>query len=134
MKILPRLIKVSKSLKTHVHPVRTFHVTFILKGSKVLAFGVNSAKTHPLTLKYKYHTQPNTHSELSALLKLGRDNCTDLTFVNIRLTKDNKPRLAKPCSGCIDMLHRVGFKKILYSVNGGQFYTIKRSSELHKRY
>ncbi len=121
MKNFNRLIEIARALKPGNHPTRTFHTTFILKGSKVLSIGMNSAKTHPRTLKYNYHCQPNTHSELSALLKLGREDCSDLTFVNVRLTKDNEIGISKPCRGCMDMLNQVGFKSIIYTVQGDRF-------------
>lgn len=118
---LPKLIEISRALRRDKHSTRTFHATFIYKGPKILSIGVNSAKTHPRALKYNYHCQPNTHSELSALLKLGREDCTDLTFVNVRLTKDGKTGVSRPCKGCLDMLNQVGFKRIIYSINDGRF-------------
>ena len=121
---LKRLIEISKALRSSDHPIRTFHTTFIVKGSKILSIGINTDKTHPRTLRFNYHCQPKTHSELSAVIKLGKEDCSDFTFINIRLTKDDKTAISKPCSGCMDMLSQVGFKKIIYSIKGDKFLTL----------
>ena len=116
-----RFIEISKALYKP-SPLRTFHTTFIIENKRIVSIGINNIKTHPLSLKYAYRDdQRSIHSELSAILKLGYEDCSDLTFVNVRLTKDLTVANSKPCQGCIDMLKQVGFKKLFYTANENSF-------------
>lgn len=108
---------------------KTFHTTFIIKKNRLQKIGINNYKTHPENLKYKYFGKDGTdirnlvgvHSELSAILKYGEEDCSDCTFVNIRIDKNGNLTMAKPCVGCQDLLNQVGYKKVYYSNEKGEF-------------
>ena len=108
---------------------RTFHTTFIVKKNKIQKIGVNNSKTHPTNLKYKYtgsagediRTMVGLHSELSAVLKYGKEDCSDCTFVNVRIDRKGKLAMSKPCRGCQDLLDQVGYKRLYYSTQTGEF-------------
>ena len=124
MKNLKKYVELSKSMMPQDHGVRTFHTTFVLNKSKVVAIGINNIKTHPATLKYDYCGQVGLHSELSAVIRLGKEDCSDLTFVNVRVKKDGTIGTSLPCRGCMDMLNQVGFKKIYFTNEKGLFQKI----------
>ena len=108
---------------------RTFHTTFIVKKNKIQKIGINANKTHPANLKYDYYskdgddlrTMVGLHSELSAILKFGKEDCSDCIFVNIRIDRNDKVAMSKPCRGCQSLLRQVGFKKLYYTNDQGNF-------------
>lgn len=121
---LNKFVEIAKALQPNNHGVKTFHVTFILNKNKILSIGINNPKTHPKTLKYDYWDDVGVHSELSAVIKLGKEDCSNYTFINIRLKKDGTVASSKPCRGCQDMLNQIGFKKIFFTNDLGKFENV----------
>lgn len=111
------------------HTKRCRHFSFIFENKRLLSIGMNSPKTHPLNLKYNYvNKQKNnisdvigTHSELSAVIKLGEEECCGLTLVNTRINRNNKLDYSYPCAGCLDMIKKLKFKRVIYSDRNGGF-------------
>lgn len=122
-KLVDRYIEIARALKPLKQNGRAFHLTAIFDKRKVLSIGVNSyLKSHPSRKFGVYSSKndgeynPKCHSEIHSLLKLGECDCSNYTFLNIRLTKDGKPALAKPCHNCFSVLkNQVGFKRIIYT-------------------
>lgn len=111
------------------HNKRCKHFSFIFKNKRLISIGMNSPKTHPLNLKYNYlNKQRNnisdvvgTHSELSAVIKLGLDDCSGFTMVNTRINRNNKLDFSFPCNGCMEMIVQLGFNKVIYSTKDQKF-------------
>ena len=111
------------------HRQRCKHFSFIYDKNKLLSIGINSPKTHPLNLKYNYlNKQKNkishivgTHSEMSAVIKLGFD-CEDLILVNTRINRKNEIDYSFPCNGCMEMIKELKFSKIFYTSKDKKFY------------
>ena len=128
-----KYIDFSKALMPEFFETRTFHTTFIVRKNKIQKIGINSYKTHPANLRYKYfgkddvdiRSMVGVHSELSAILKYGKEDCSDCVFVNVRIDKKGNPTMSRPCKGCQDLLKQVGFKKMFYSNASGQFEEYK---------
>lgn len=125
-----KYIEISKTLMPESHDFKTFHATFIVKKNKIQKIGINSRKTHPRNLRYDYISREDgtdisrlveVHSELSAVLKYGREDCSDCIFINVRIDKNGNPTIAKPCHGCSDLLTKVGYKKVFYTNKLGEF-------------
>lgn len=123
-----RLIEISRALKGKNQTGRAFHTTFCFRKNKMLAIGINNySKTHPLTSSYlprknnnKKTFVPVIHSEISGIIKLGFDDCSDITFVNIRIDNNDMPNMARPCLGCLDVLmNQVGYKRLFYTYYDG---------------
>lgn len=108
---------------------KTFHTTFILKKNRIQKIGINIQKTHPANLRYKYYgkdgedirSMVGVHSELSAILKYGKEDCSDCVIVNVRIDKNGNATMAKPCKGCQDLLRQIKFKKLYYTNADGDF-------------
>ena len=92
-----KIIEVSYALiNKHNADLRCRHFSFILDRNKIISIGLNSLKTHPKNLKYNYVNKLNqnisdivgTHSELSAVIKLGEEDCSGLTLVNTRINRN----------------------------------------------
>ena len=95
----------------------------------MISIGINSPKTHPSNLKFNYINKQKlkindivgTHSELSAVIKLGNENCKGLTIVNTRVNRNNEIDNSCPCNGCRDMIKKLGFKKLVYTTKQQKF-------------
>lgn len=124
-----KYIELSKALMPDYFEGKCFHTTFVIKKNKLQKIGINQQKTHPANLRYKYigkdgtdiRTMVGLHSELSAILKYGKEDCSDCTFVNVRINKNGKPTMAMPCVGCQDIFKQVGYKKVYYTNEYGTF-------------
>lgn len=114
------------------HNKRCKHFSFIFKGKKLVSIGVNSPKTHPLNLKYNYVNKQKhkisdlvgTHSELSAVLKLGLINYKGYFIINTRINRNYKLDYSFPCNGCLEMLLNLNFDNIYYSNKVQEFESI----------
>lgn len=112
---------------------RCRHFSYIFDRNRLISMGVNSYKTHPLNLKYNYINKKKenigylvgTHSEMSAVIKLGLKDCSGLTLVNIRINRKNELDYSFPCSGCRDMISKMGFKNVFYTTKNKKFDIIK---------
>ena len=106
-----------------------FHCTFILEKNRIIKVGMNNYnKIHPYHKFGHYYPtkrinskpyQAGLHSEVSAIIRLGEEDCSNYTFVNIRLGLKGELRMAKPCCNCQRVLDGVGFKRLYYSTENG---------------
>lgn len=108
---------------------RCRHFTFVFRGNKLVSTGVNSHKTHPRNLLYAYVNKRQadiswmvgTHSEMSAVLRLGDENPGNLTLVNTRVNRSGFLDYSRPCPGCTDMIIKAGFREVYYTLRSGEF-------------
>lgn len=130
---LNKIIEMSYALAgRHKHRQRCKHFSFIFDKNKLLSVGVNSPKTHPLNLKYNYLNKQKdkishivgTHSEMSAVIKLGFEYCEGLTIINTRINRRNEIDNSHPCNGCMELLKELKFLKILYTAKDKKFHQI----------
>lgn len=132
-----KLVELAKAFQPIYHPsssIRTFHTTFAINKRRVVSIGINNIKTHPNIKKLNYRAEDGedlrdiarTHSELNCILKLQNkidlDKFYNLIFVNIRLDKNGNVKYARPCNGCSHLLKQVGYKKVFYSGDCGNFF------------
>lgn len=120
-----RLENIAKALKPLSQTGKSFHVTFAYFGNKLLAIGTNNYdKVHPhyrfgryVATKTSNHAnyQAGIHSETSCIIKLGLEDCSHITFVNIRIDNNGKPAMSKPCFNCRKVLEQqVSYKNVWY--------------------
>lgn len=113
-----RALEIAKAM-SHLHNGRCKHFSFIFQKRKILTIGTNNyCKSHPRTLQFDYHDNAKLHSELDAVISLGRKSCKNLILVNIRLDNNGNLAYSKPCNGCSGLIRQLQFKKVYYSVNG----------------
>lgn len=131
-----RLEELTKALKPIHQSGKSFHVTVVYKKNKLLCIANNNYKKRHPHYKFGHYLATKggnyvagIHSECAALIKLGQEDCSDLTFVNIRIDGNGKPAISKPCKNCQRLLNQVGFKKIWYY--DGEKYTCDAKKVLH---
>jgi deoxycytidylate deaminase len=114
-------------LKKHGN-YRCKHFSFIFHKNRILSIGFNNpTKTHPKNKKIGFFNRKGedisdtvgVHSELSAILKLGEEDCSKFTIINTRINRNNHIDFSKPCAGCSSLLSQLNFKKIYYSTSNG---------------
>jgi deoxycytidylate deaminase len=129
-----KCIEITKALREQRGSGRSFHSTFIFDKGKLLSIGFNNYKKLHRHHKFGIYkgTKDNPekyiagiHSEIDAIIKLGRTDCSRLTFINIRIDKNDKPNMSKPCENCFRVLQGLGFKQIYYTDSFGVSQILK---------
>lgn len=117
IKFIKVAIEVAK-LSTHRFPTGAV----ITRGSKIISFGINKYKTHPL--QRNHHTDElgtSIHAELDAILKVPRDKGIGASIYIVRLLKNNFTGNAKPCKYCRKLLIAENIYIIVYSIGNNKF-------------
>lgn len=117
-----RLEEISRSLRPVYQTGKNFHVTFVYNKNKLICTAFNDySRMHPYHKWGQYKNtktngeyKPCLHSELKAIIKMGLEDCSKLTFVNVRIDNNNKPRISRPCPNCMNILESVQYKRIWY--------------------
>lgn len=99
----------------------------IEKRNTVIAYGLNSGKSHPLQAKFK--DNPHRiflHAEMDAIKnavrQCNKESLEGATIYVARVLKDGIPALAKPCNGCMTALRFFGIKNVYWSTGDERFY------------
>lgn len=119
-----RYIEIAYALKPASQTGQFFHLTFVCSKKKILAIGINNyhkildsrkwGEYKPCKTDNVSSYRPGIHSEISALIKLGREDCSDLDFFNIRIGNNGEVMVSKPCLNCQRVLNQIGYKNIYY--------------------
>jgi len=90
----------------------------IFDGKKILSVGCNGIRNHrKLHPKFqKFPGSGSIHAEIDAILKARRD-LKGMSLLVVRINKQGKLMLSKPCSNCIEYLNHVGIKNVYYSLS-----------------
>ena len=109
--------------------LRCRHFSFLYRGQRLLSVGLNSHKTHPMSLQYGYRSRRaspggwtvGTHSELNAVLRLGDGECRGLTLVNTRVNRRGRLDYSRPCEGCLDLIRSLSIREVYHTAKDGSF-------------
>jgi len=132
MKILDKTIK--RSYKSwEPHPlIRCYHYAAAFDNNKMIAFAGNnpirfSAKAFKMGEKFNistYKEYPYPHAESHLISKLlDRYNSIDSNWkiVVLRINREGRILMSKPCDNCQKILDAVDLSQIYYSNNDGSF-------------
>jgi hypothetical protein len=134
---IKKCIDITKCLKKDKSTGHSFHTTFIFDKGKLLSIGFNNYnKLHRRNTFGPYKgtkTNPDQyvaglHSEIDSIIKLGRTDCSRLSFINIRIDNNDCPNMSKPCENCFRVLQGLGFKQIYFLDYLGRTQIIKWNS------
>ena len=117
-----RLEDITRALKPLQQSGKSFHTTFVYHGSKLICLANNSYNKQNLHYKYGEYKSTRSignyvagiHSEVASLIRMGLEDCSHLTFYNIRINNLNEPAISKPCVNCYRILREISYKAIWY--------------------
>lgn len=122
-----RFEEIARSLYDPFHPIRTFHVSFILHKRKIVSIGINKTKSHPTNLfnpRFEEDSEKGVCSELDAVIKLINKTKIDTKnckLINVRIDRNQELNISKPCVSCEKLIRYHGFKQVLYTNEKGKF-------------
>lgn len=105
----------------------------------IVSIGFNTNKTHPLQKKYNkyrdldyngYEPEHKLHAEMMCLLGL-KD--MEINFSKVKLyiyREDKNGNIAncRPCDACMELIDRLGIKRIYYTTEKGYVKEIRRNN------
>ena len=110
----------------HKDDLTSLHSSLIVKGGRILSYGINKPFPNQFALNYAQHGGWQTHSECDAIYQARKSNLVGATIYNCRVTKNGNIEISKPCPGCTQMLEEYGIKKVVFTTTSG-FEVIKVS-------
>lgn len=130
-RFLERLKDVALGLFDPEKPVN-FHCSFIIWRGRILAIGLNDVRTSPRNLlNPKFGRDGKDLSPLRGSCSEWRalrrvQNTMNIPFkkttmVNIRVGRDKRFRLSRPCESCRSLLKFFGLEKVLWTNDSGEF-------------
>ena len=123
--LIKRTVELAHAMTPTVRELRTTHISFLIKSGKIVHIGWNRDKTHPQNLNFPYKTGTHgIHSELNVCLKSGKDDLSGHEIIIIRVDRNNKLAMSKPCVGCASVLKQFGIKDVWYSNKDGEIVKI----------
>lgn len=114
------------ALKTHaetIEPVKGKYriSSCLVYQRRVVCFGKNSYKTHPIMLNNGYREQQiHLHSEADCIQRglrlLGESKLKYCQIYILRVNKRGEHALAKPCKGCMNLICQYEIPEVYWSV------------------
>jgi len=113
------------------HDLRAFHVSFLLRRSKILSIGINKKCTHTINLKNRKFNRSGVNisdakfkcAEFCCLWKSKKQNIDyhKCKLVVIRITRKNKLGMSAPCESCLSLLRHFNIKEVYFTTESGEF-------------
>lgn len=120
-KLVKRATQIALALSPQSRGLRRSHVAFLIKKGKIEKIGLNKAKTHPKIPEHPYHEgHVGIHAELDCILKVDKEDFSDYKMLVLRVGRDNKLMMSKPCSGCQSLLKQFSISDVWYSNSKGE--------------
>lgn len=94
----------------------------IVYKNDIVAVGVNQKKSHPFQAQYARHAESiylhaETDAIKNALKVITVDDLSKSKLFVVRVTKDDKFAMAKPCVGCMRAIVNFGIRSVFYSTS-----------------
>lgn len=132
MKILQKSIKLAYSRFVPNPYQKRYHFAIAFDGNRPICLSQNNPiKVNAKALRMgqmfniqTYKEFPYVHAEshlVSQLLDRYNTIDTNLSIVVVRIGRDGRMRLSKPCNNCAQILHTVGLNDIYWSVGDNNF-------------
>lgn len=99
----------------------------IVKNNRVVSFGHNKRKTHPLQTRFaKNRHSVYLHAEIdaikNALKEIKVEELSQCILIIVRTKKDGSLGMAKPCKGCTRAIETFGIKQVIYSTEEENYF------------
>ena len=134
MKIIQKTIDRAYKKWELVDGIRCYHYAAAFRGNKMIEFAKNNpitfdAKAYKLGQKFninRYKKYPYNHAESFLVCKLlSKYDYIDskIKIVVMRIGRNGKILLSKPCVNCQKILNAVGLEKVYWSIHGKMWAT-----------
>ena len=116
-----RFEEIAYSLTDSVHSptLRCRHFSFIFHCNRIISIGYNKEKTTPFNLKFGYHKLCGVHSECDSLANVRQKNLKHCSIAVLRIDRNNKLNMSKPCQFCANVLRHFDIGDIYYTNENG---------------
>ena len=94
----------------------------VISGKKPIMACSNKSTSHPLYANGS-DLRNSLHAECRAIINSSKNDLNGSTIYVFRETKKGKPALAMPCKFCMDMIKKVGIKKVYFTVESFPYYS-----------
>lgn len=110
------LLKIAKLSKCHIRVSAV-----LVKGGRIISYGVNSHKSSPIIQKYKKFRlgfdglplkKVGTHAEFDCLNNVDEEDLSSSTIIILRLRRDGSVAPSYPCEMCATFIKKNGVKKV----------------------
>lgn len=91
------------------------HGSLIVKGGRVISYGVNVQKNSPLICSNPKE-ESGRHAEREAIRRARHVDLKGATLYVARVNKKGDPLLSKPCVRCEEAIKQAGIKKVVFTV------------------
>jgi len=127
-RIYNRAVEIAKALMPKDIEGKSYHCSFAVRKSRIVCVGQNSyTKIHPYHKwgRYENHKnfpgeyRPNLHSECSLAIRLGEEDLSNYTILNIRINRRGQPVMSDFCINCFNLLRNLNAKRLFYSDSDG---------------
>jgi deoxycytidylate deaminase len=119
-KVFAKAIKIAYSFYPTSRDLNTSHFAFLIKSKIIEKIGINKKRTHPEISKHPYHEgYVGIHAELDCLLKTDKEDLSDFKMLVLRIDRNKKLNISKPCRGCQSVISQFNVKEVWYSDKDG---------------
>lgn len=99
----------------------------IVKSNKIISFGHNQQKTHPLQLRFARNKNAvYLHAEIdvirNALRDVSLEDLSKSTLYIARVKKNGDEGISKPCKGCMSAIETFGIKRVVFTTEEQGIY------------
>lgn len=127
-----RLLDISRAMKDRTQTGDKYHVSFLVRKSRVFCIGVNNYHKSHLAHRFgPYHSskfsqkddpyRPSLHSECAVAIKAGLEDWSGLELVNIRIDNNGGAAMSKCCHNCMRVVKALGPNRVFYSVDNQHY-------------
>ena len=122
--LIQKAVQIAFAMSPIVREHRCSHFAFLVRKGMIRHIGWNKLKSHPRNRNYAYGPLAGLHAELDSVLRSGKEDLSDYSMLVLRINKNNKLDLSKPCAGCSGLIKQTGIYEVTYSNAHGKFETI----------
>ena len=128
-----KLVEIARALMDweRYPKLRTFHVSFLMRRTRIVAIGINVPKTHPVNLRNPKHNREGVDisdikyqcAEWVAMRQSKQQNVdyNKCKLISIRIDRTGKLCNSCPCLSCQSLLKHFGVGRVYFTNDKGEF-------------
>ena len=126
-KRMRRYLELAQNMAANSNYGKIKHGAVLVKGGSVISASFNKDKFSAFGDRFRQQGcgHATHHAELGCVLGIGKAKTSGASIFVVRVNRQGKLRLSKPCPMCHDVLKFTGVKKVYYSTNDGSIEMYK---------